>query len=51
MAEEKIDKILKSLRTLNKSQDNSQNVINRRLDQLVMDVVAGQENSTQDCDS
>ena len=48
---EKIDKILKSLRTLNKSQDDSQNVIKRHLDQLVMDVVAGQENATQDYDS
>ena len=45
MAEE-IDEILESLKTLKKSQDDSQNVIKRRLDQLEMDVAAGQENAT-----
>ena len=34
MTEEKIDKILKSLRTLKKSQNNGQNIIKRHLDQL-----------------
>ena len=47
MAEEKIDEILESLKTLKKSQDDGQNVIKRRLDQLEMDVAAGQENATQ----
>ena len=55
MAEEKIDEILESLKTRKKSQDDGQNVIKddgqnvikRRLDQLEMDVAAGQENTTQ----
>ena len=47
MAEDKIDEILKSLKSLKKSQDDSQNVIKKRLDQLEMDVAAGQENATQ----
>ena len=47
MAEEKIDELLESLKTLKKSQDDGQNVIKRRLDQLKMDVAAGQENATQ----
>ena len=47
MAEEKINEILESLKTLKKSQDDGQNVIKRRLDQLEMDVAAGQENATQ----
>ena len=47
MAEDKINEILESLKTLKKSQDDGQNVIKRRLDQLEMDVAAGQENATQ----
>ena len=47
MAEEKINEIPESLKTLKKSQDDGQNVIKRRLDQLEMDVAAGQENATQ----
>ena len=37
MAEEKINEILEFLRTLKKSQDDGQNVIKRRLDQLEID--------------
>ena len=47
MAEEKIDKIPEFLKTLKKSQDDGQNIIKRHLDQLEMDVAAGQENATQ----
>ena len=47
IAEDKIDEILESLKTLKKSQDDGQNVIKRHLDQLEMDVAAGQENATQ----
>ena len=47
MAEHKIDEILESLKSLKKSQDDGQNVIKKRLDQLQMDVVAGQEYATQ----
>ena len=47
MVEDKIDEILESLKSLKKSQDDGQNVIKKRLDQLQMDVAAGQENATQ----
>ena len=42
-----MDEILQSLQTLRKSQEDGQNVIKRRLDQLEKDVAAGQENATQ----
>ena len=47
MAEEKINKILQFLQALKKTQENSQSVIKRQLDQLEKGVAAGQENATQ----
>jgi len=47
MAEEKMNEILQSLQTLKQSQEDGQNVIKRRLDQLEKDVAVGHENATQ----
>ena len=42
-----MDEILQSLQTLKQSQEDGQNIIKRRLDQLEKDVAVGQENATQ----
>ena len=47
MADEKMDEILKSLRSLKESQEEGQTTIKRRLDQLEKDVAVGQEDATQ----